>query len=200
MISEVRKEHEEKVNAAELFAEQSRLIKRVNVELGTGVYSNFVPNYKSLATVAQIFGDSVTVKDRVILESKLSAAMSMVVPLEPITPMKHVDNLVFKTFTKNFNDTYKENLHDEQQQVLMRYIFSFSDGGVSLNEFLNEEIARLREAITNSLSLDEVKEDSNMMENTKRVLEILDEYRTSPLDERSLKRFLKIQELVREIL
>jgi hypothetical protein len=199
MVSEVQKEHAQTIDRQTLFSEQSSLIKRINVQIGSHVYSNFVPDYKSLATIAQIFGGTPSVGDRVILEESLISQMSVMVPLTPITPMKHVDNLVFKTFTKNFNDTYKESLHDEQQQVLMRYIFSFSDDGVSLNEYLNEEIGRLRNAVTQSLNLQEISTDPTMLTNAKRVLEILDEYKTAPIDQASLKRLLKIQELVREV-
>ena len=39
----------------EIFNEQSRLIKQVNTDLGTSTFSNFIPNYKSYATVYQLF-------------------------------------------------------------------------------------------------------------------------------------------------
>tara|TARA_A100001391_G_scaffold171844_1_gene133258 strand:- start:23 stop:871 length:849 start_codon:yes stop_codon:yes gene_type:complete len=200
MVSETRKEHDTKVDRTALFVEQSRLIKRINIELGGEVYSNFVPDYKTLATIAQIFGGTASVKDRVILEEKIVAKMSTAAPEEkPLEPLEHVDNLVFKTFTEKFNQTYKQSLHEEQQQVLMRYIFSFSDGGISLNEYLNEEIGRLRDAVTESLTIEEIKSDSTMLDNAKRVLAILEEYKTTPINEGNLKRLLKIQELVREV-
>ena len=40
-----------------LFQEQTAVIKAINVALGKDAYSVFVPNYKSLATVQQIFND-----------------------------------------------------------------------------------------------------------------------------------------------
>ena len=55
----------------EIFVEQSKLIKRINVELGSDVYGNFVPNYKNYATISQIFGDKTPVKSRVLLESEI---------------------------------------------------------------------------------------------------------------------------------
>ena len=40
-----------------LFNEQSALISRINKELSPEVYTNFVPNYKDLATLHQIFNN-----------------------------------------------------------------------------------------------------------------------------------------------
>ena len=40
-----------------LFNEQSALISRINKELSSEVYTNFVPNYKDLATLHQIFNN-----------------------------------------------------------------------------------------------------------------------------------------------
>ena len=54
-----------------LFKAQSVLIKDVNKELSPQVFNNFVPNYKSLATIAQIFSAKVSPKNRVILENEI---------------------------------------------------------------------------------------------------------------------------------
>ena len=58
-----------KLDKDEIFTEQSAVIKKINQELGSDTYNNFVPNYKSYATLAQIFGDKIPVKNRVLLES-----------------------------------------------------------------------------------------------------------------------------------
>ena len=47
-----------------LFQEQSALINKINRILSNKVYSNFVPNYKTIASVYSIFQDSLPVKDR----------------------------------------------------------------------------------------------------------------------------------------
>ena len=197
MIAEVRKERQA-IDNKMLFSEQSQLIKRINVELGSKIYSNFVPDYKSIATIAQIFGEHSTVKDRIILEEKIVTKMSTPEAEEP-PPMEHIDNLVFQTFSEKFNKTYKEKLHEEQQQILMRYIFSFSDGGISLNAYLNEEIERLRKVINKSLTSEEIRADSVMTKNTNKVLLALDGFKSAPLDQNGLTKILKIQELAREV-
>ena len=57
-----------RIDDDELFGEQTELIKIINKSLGKDVYTNFVPHYKSLATIAQLFSTSVPIKKRVILE------------------------------------------------------------------------------------------------------------------------------------
>ena len=58
-------------HSPEIFAEQSQVINRVNKELGKETFNNFVPNYKSYATLSQIFGKHISVKNRVLMERKI---------------------------------------------------------------------------------------------------------------------------------
>ena len=44
-----------KLDSAEVFDAQSRMIAAINKQLGQDVWSNFVPNFKSLASVNAIF-------------------------------------------------------------------------------------------------------------------------------------------------
>ena len=55
-----------------IFTEQSRLISKINKELNSDVFNNFVPNYKSLATLQQVFNNSdLQAKERVLLEESI---------------------------------------------------------------------------------------------------------------------------------
>ena len=67
LIQEVKKDHK-KLDTKKIFNEQSAVIGKINKSLSNKVYSNFVPNYKNLATLAQLFGDDVAAKSRVLLE------------------------------------------------------------------------------------------------------------------------------------
>ena len=55
----------------EIFKEQSRVINKINKILSKDVFSNFVPNYKSLASAYQIFNQEMSPKNRVLLENSL---------------------------------------------------------------------------------------------------------------------------------
>jgi hypothetical protein len=196
LLHEVRRDRE-KISTKRLFVEQSSLIKKINSTLGIDVFANFVPDYKNLATIAQLFSDTSTAPERVLLEDKILEFMLKAE--EPTSDkLEHVDNLVYKTFAKNFNSQYSGKLHEEQQQVLTRYVFSVSDNGVSLKAYLNEEIDRLRQRVSASLELSEIKSDSSMLEKTNSVLEFLDSLHTTPLNDKIVQKLLKVQELVRE--
>lgn len=181
-----------------IFAGQSGLISDMTQELGTGVYSNFVPNYKDLATLAQIFNDSAPLASRVLMEQKQVELMTTENEAEG-SGMNHVSNLTYRTFTKRFNKEYSGKLHEEQATLLNKFIYSFADDGLSLKVFLNEEIGRLKSAVVSSFDTPEIKEDSNMLANARNVLAILESFKDSPITEIEVKKILKIQELAREV-
>lgn len=198
ILSEVRRDRD-RLDTRKVFSEQSRLIKKINVELGQGIYNNFVPNYKTMATIAQLFSDNVPTTEKILLEDKIVEEMTRAELKSEKEIMEHIDSIAYKTFTNKFNKTYAGKLHEEQQKVVSRYIFSVSDNGVSLKTYLNEEIERLRQRVETSLELEEVQSDDQMMEKTNQVLKFLDSLKETKLDERAIKKIMQIQELVREV-
>ena len=198
ILSEVRRDRD-RLDTSRVFAEQSKLIKRINVELGQDVYNNFVPNYKTMATIAQLFSENVPAEEKILLEDKVLEEMTRAELKTEKEIMEHIDSIAYKTFTNKFNKTYAGRLHEEQQKVVSRYIFSVSDNGVSLKTYLNEEIQRLRDRVNASLELEEVKADEHMVEKTQKVLDFLDGLKDTKLDERAIKKIMQIQELVREV-
>ncbi len=179
-----------------VYDEQSKVIDKVNKDLSKGVFSNFIPNYKDLATLSQIFNDEMTVKKRVMLEKQIIKNMMSI--NESKKEMKPIDKLTFKTFIKKFNETYGE-LQEDQKKLLMQYIYSFSDDGLGLKTYLNEEIGRLKKVVANSLEMEEVKEDPMMLESTNKVISIIEEYKTKNVDEEMINQVLRIQKLAQEI-
>jgi len=180
-----------------VYDEQSKVIDKVNKDLSKGVFSNFIPNYKDLATLSQIFNDELTVKKRVMLEKQIIKNM-MSINESDKKEMKPIDKLTFKTFTKKFNKTYGH-LQEDQKKLLMQYVYSFSDGGIGLKTYLNEEIGRLKEIVSASLQMEEVKNDQVMLESTKKVIDIIEEYKIQDIDDSLIKQILKIQKLAQEI-
>tara|TARA_R110000824_G_scaffold28157_4_gene94843 strand:+ start:60 stop:887 length:828 start_codon:yes stop_codon:yes gene_type:complete len=180
-----------------IYDEQSEVITKVNKELSKGVFSNFVPNYKNLATLAQIFNDDLTVKKRVMLERQVLKNM-ISKEEESKQKMKSIDKLTYKTFIKKFNSTYGE-LHEEQRKLLMQYIYSFSDSRLGLKTYLNEEIGRLKEVVKEAMEMEEIKSDKIMLESTKKVINTMEGYKTQKVDEKMVEQILKIQKLAKEI-
>ena len=130
------------IDADDLFAKQTEIINVVNKSLSPSVFSNFVPNYKALATINKMFNSS-SPKEKVILETKIIEDMSKAPNLKEDN--EPVDNIVYKTFVGKFNEKYDEQLLEEQKDLLSHYITSFSDNSLELKMFLNEEIGRLKD-------------------------------------------------------
>ena len=201
LVYQVREAHSS-LNKKDIYNTQSRLIKKINTQLSPGVYNNFVPNYKSIATLSQLFGsddNTYDIKKGVILERQIVTNLTNKNKSSTEQEMKPVDNLVFATFVSKFNDTYSEGLLNEQRELLNRYILSFSDNGIDVKIYLNEEISRLQHALVSALNTEEIKSDSNMKESVTSVLAMIDEFKITPVDKELVEKVLKIQNVVHEI-
>tara|TARA_R100001079_G_C4427536_1_gene142594 strand:+ start:116 stop:940 length:825 start_codon:yes stop_codon:yes gene_type:complete len=182
-----------------IFQEQSALIKKINKELTPDVFSQFVPNYKSIATLHQIFNDSLSPKKKVLLEATILEALTST---EQLTEGKNkkVDSLVIKKFVERYNKQYESSdLHEEQKKLLQKYVMSFSDNGLDLNIYLNEELGRLKNVLSESGDVKEISEDTEMLEKSKTVLSILESFKEQPVSVDMIKKVLRVQNLAREI-
>ena len=185
------------LDGKKIYRDQSALIKRINTSLSKDAWNNFIPNYKSLATISHIFNKSTPVKQRVLYEEKVIRNLSDNPVLE-VEELETVDNIVYKKFVEKFNDKYK-NLREEERKLLAKYISSFSDSGLELKIYLNEELGRLKELISKSVQLKEINSDDEMVKKTNKVLAMIEEFKTKTIDENLIRSVLKIQNLAKEI-
>ena len=188
-----------KLDKQKVFEEQSELIKKINKELTTDVFSQFVPNYKSIATIHQIFNSSLSPKKKVLLENVVFETLTST---EKLTESKEskVDSLVIKKFVERYNRQYEAaTLHEEQKKLLQKYVMSFSDNGLDLNIYLNEEVGRLKDALSRNSSVKEIAEDKEMLEKSKTILSILESFKEQAVSGDMVKKVLRVQNLVREI-
>lgn len=197
ILFESRMEYE-KLSREEIFKEQSRVIQKINKSLSSNVFANFVPDYKSLATISQVFTGSLPVKERVLLEE--SVLDNMCKEKEKINEEKMVpvDQLAFKVFMKKFNDKYGTNLMSEQKELLTNYVLSFSDNGLGLKVFLNEELGRLKKETNKCLMLNEIKQNSTLFGHTNKILKKLELFKEKQFNQEMLGELLKIQHFVSE--
>lgn len=180
-----------------IFNEQSQLINKINRILSRDVFSNFVPNYKNLATIAQIFSNDMPLRSRILLEESLFKEKNNSEDKKEMVP---IDDLVYKTFVNKFNDKYGTGLLKEQRELLNKYIVSFSDNELELKVYLNDEIRRLKRVVVESLdSSEDVKGDKLMAESTKKVLDLIDGFKEKQIDVNMLEKILKIQNLTSEM-
>ena len=195
LVQEARAEYDT-IDKTELFNEQTALINAINKGLSKSVFSNFVSNYKHLATISQVFNRDAGVKERVLLESTLVDSMTK--PREEIE-MKPVDNVVYRTFVNSFNEEYSEHLPAEQKELLSKYIGSFNDNGLELKNYLNEELGRLKEKVNESLLTEDISSDEEMTKATQTVAELLKGFSQQPIDEDMIRQVLNIQSFIREV-
>ena len=185
------------INRKDVFNAQTKLISQINQQLGSQVFNNFIPNYKDIATIGSWFQDTkATAKSRLIIETKVKALLRPSGACEK--EMKHIDNLAYKTFVNKFNDTYKNSLKENQKSLLTNYITSFSDNGLGLKSFVNEELGRLKSSISEKLT-EEGETINNQKEKLVKVFETLEDFKKQPLSEKMVKKLFYIQDLVEEL-
>ena len=173
-----------------VFQKQTKVINRVNKELGKDTFNIFMPNYKSLATIAQLFSVRTPVKRRVVLEQNIVQSMTIA---ETSSKMEPVDNLVYNVFVKKFNEKYNT-LLEEQKDILFKYIFSFSDSGAGLKISLNEEISRMKKLIGSKKST-----MPDLQENLVALEQLLESYASKEIDDTMVLKILQTQEFCKEL-
>lgn len=196
-ILEEAKKQKSSIDSKQLFNEQNKVINKINKSLSTNFFSNFIPNYKDLASVSQIFNTSVPIKSRVLLEQEVIGAMSKTE--EEKQEMLPVDSLTYKIFTQKFNEQYSDSLLEEQKALLERYISSFKDNGLELKVHLDQEIGRLKEEVQQCSSNNIIQENEMLKQKLLQVSEILNGFASRVPDEEMLTKVISIQSLVKEI-
>ena len=179
-----------------LFKQQTEVINDINKELTPATFNNFVPNYKSLATIAKMFNTD-SPKQKVMLESKILEGMVGKLQEQNLEPL---DSLTFVTFTKKFNEKYNGSLLREQKELLNHYISSFSHDELETKIYLNRELGRLKQSLSEAVKVEEIANDPEMVKKTNAVKERLESLSgETKLNETTLLTILKTQELVKEI-
>jgi len=187
------------IDKKKLLSEQNSLARKIKKTLSDEVLNNFVPSYKSLATIYQVFNQRGSIKTKVLLENEIIKQMADSGDTAAQNKMVPINNLVYKTFTKKFNKEYSKELLAEQKELLSKFVSSFIDNGLQLKLYLNEEIGRLKKEMTDSLLIEEFVADNNMMESAKNVIAELDSYKEQAPKKEMVQKIIKIQSLVHEI-
>ena len=195
-ITQIKSEHE-KLNETELFNEQSQLIAKINKQLGFQVYDNFVPNYKTLATISQIFNKNVQTKSKILLEQELLETITGAVENKKVI-LERTDAFTFKRFIERFNEEYGDKLLREQKDLLNRFINNTEDD-IELKIYLNEEIDRLKTEIKASFGTDLLKSNDELATKVKKVNETLQSLKIHAINEELIKKIMYIQQFVSEV-
>jgi len=173
----------------DIFNEQSRLISTVNKNVGNHVFSNFMPNYRNLATISQIFDIDIPIKTRMILEHTLTDFL--VSEEKEAKQVQTIDNIVFKTFINKFNEKYNGSLLEEQKKLLTHFIMAQDGLDLDFKVYINEELGRIKTIINKS---DEVKSSSKYGE----INEMFESFKTRQIDNKYLEDIMYLQVLAKE--
>jgi len=194
LLQETKWAHE-KLDKERIFDMQSAAIAAINKGLGQKVWANFVPNFKSLASVNAIFNSKTSVKKKVLFEHALVDRMSKQTSPHAQTKMKSLDSLAYNSFITKFNNKYS-NLLGEQKDLLNRVITSFADDGFELQIYLNEELSRLKNLVNTVM---ETIDEPLVAQKLEGVREYLEEFRRREFTDTDLNKILKTQELMKEL-
>ena len=197
ILSEVLKQREI-IDKKRLLSEQNKLVRKIKKMLPEDTFNNFVPNYKSLATIYQIFNQRSTIKTKVLLENQIIKGM-ILSEAKDKDQMVPIDNLVYKTFTKKFNAEYSGELLKEQKELLSKFVSSFVDNGLRLKLYLNEEISRLKKDLKKSLMMEEIISDATMTNKVQAIIESLEEFKNEEPKKEMIQKVIKVQGLIHEI-
>ena len=195
-IVETKKDYNS-LNRKEIFNKQTRLIKVINETLSPEAFANFLSNYKEIASVGAFLDSKMKAKNRLLIETRIINKLTRdkVVHQE----MKHIDNLSYKTFVSKFNETYDKTLRKEQKDLLTNYIVSFSDNGLGLKSFMNEEILRLKNDIGDLMLIEKKSKNNTLTPKLERVLIKLNDFSKKPITEQMVKDVFYIQDLIQEV-
>tara|TARA_R110000824_G_scaffold5670_9_gene26107 strand:+ start:40770 stop:41585 length:816 start_codon:yes stop_codon:yes gene_type:complete len=197
VLAETKKQYIN-LDKKQIFNRQSVLIKEINKNISKEVFSNFVPQYKTYATLCQIVSEGLDPQDRVLLEEAVINRMTLT-PQKKVKKQVPLDMLSYKTFVNKFNEKYGD-LNENQKTLLNKYIASFADNGLEFKIFLNEEVSRLRGEIGKAMVQEDVQNDTIVVEKLEKVLSLIKDFQSEKINSKLLEKILKIQTLAKEVL
>lgn len=196
ILSEVKRVYHA-LGQQELYDEQTEVIKKINTDLSKKVYNNFIPNYKFIATVSQMFNSKSPINKRVVLEQKIIDTISS--ERQVVPEMKSVDSLSYNLFVNKFNEKYGSALNENQKALLERYISLSPDTVLEFKSYINEELHRLREVVETLKNRKDFVLDENLSAKSKELITMLEGFKKSNLDDGIINKILKIQALAAEV-
>jgi len=193
--------HETKIrhqslNRKDIFNAQTKLIKKINKDLGKDIFEHFISEYKSLATAYQVLHENVSVKEQIKLEDCILERIQASSEILKKQKYKPTSKLAFKTFYNKFNETYEDVLLQEQKDLIKHYVSSYETDDLEFKVFLNEEIARLKKDL---LNITEGNNSPLILDKKNQIIDVLNSFSKKKINRNILEKVLKIQQLTKEI-
>lgn len=177
------------LNHPKLFGEKTELINHIHQNHDPNIFTNFVPNYKSLATIYQILHKTSTPKQAVLLEQNILEEMQS---KSPQNKELKVDGIIVSKFVKRFNQTYNPHLNESQQKLLKEYVFSFGRNDLEFKDFLNTELGRIKQEVANLKE----QQDGLAQQQVSEVLSLLESFQKQRVNKEMIHKILKVYNLL----
>ena len=180
----------------EIFDEQSEVIKKINTDVGKQVFNNFISNYKTLATISQMFSAKTPISKRVILEQSMVDLMASSPKQQKV--MKPIDNVAYTIFVQKFNEKYGDSLNESQKDLLSRYVTLSPETATEFKMYISDEIIRLKEVVASLQATKKIVLDESLATKTKEIFQVLDSFKTQKISDHMIKTILRVQALAEE--
>lgn len=194
LITNVKLERD-KLSDKQIYESQSKLISIINKSLGSDTFSNFVENYKNLASINILFNKQSSIKHKTEIENVIKESLIYEEKKEELIK-EEVNFLVYKKFLENFNEEYKD-LLSEQKVLLNQYIYYKFGNDVDFKIHLNNECLRILRTIEKKKEL--VKENQELYQNIDKCINELKNLSFNKIDDMFIYKIMKYQELEREL-
>jgi hypothetical protein len=181
----------------EVFNQQSKLISKINKNIGIQVYYNFVPNYKTLATISQIFNKTIPENQKILLENEMVGTLTAKLIKEE-KRVEQIDKLTFKVAIQKFNTEYSTKVLPEQKDLLHKFI-NHAEDDIELKVYLSEEIQRIKGEIEQIRDNDIIKESTELSEKVKILHEAVSTFKFNRVNEKIVEKMLTIYEFLHEV-
>ena len=175
-----------------IFKLQNSIIHEIN-NLDEGMWNNFVPNYKNLATINQVLVQKNSPKKQVLLEQKILSSQISI--KEGNNKFPKVNNLAMKSFVEKFNEKYSSVLSEDQKRLVFNYVNSTDENNLEFKVYLYEQMDNIK----CFLSENKNSYDSDVSIKIQKVLEKIETYRERKLDESLIFDIFRIQSVVKEL-
>jgi len=185
------------LNQKHIFQQQSSMIAKINRKLTPNFFSNYVPNYKDVATIHQIFNKKGDIPTRMLMERQIIMKMSS--PRETIEEnAEKIDKYVIHSFLNSFNKKYS-GLLENQKILLKKFMISSGEDNADFLVFMNDELGVISTSLSNAHKIAEAKEDKEILKKLAEVKIKFEKMKEEEIDESFLQKVLKFQKLIHEI-
>jgi hypothetical protein len=196
LVNRVKQEHD-KLDEQEIFNQQSKLIAKINKNVGIQVYDNFVPNYKTLATISQIFNRSVPQSQKILLENEMIGTLTEKLIKEE-KKVEQIDKLTFKVAIEKFNTEYSKKVLPEQKDLLHKFI-NHAEDDIELKIYLSEELERIKSEIEEIKQSDIIKDSEELTQKVNTLHESVKNFKFSRVNEKIVEKMLSVYEFLHEV-